>query len=1274
MKFHGVHGCNVLIDEGGCRASRTSSFCDGITFSSKPLAINSRISLHLGANEDWTGALRIGVTTNDPAAFANKKLPRYVCPDLTSKPGFWARPLPEIWAKHGNRLTFYVNCKGQLHLFVNNDHKGAVLTGLPLKEQLWILLDLYGISVSAKFVSNSGSAPSEVIARGPEAVEAYQHALTHGSTPYYHTRLALVGPPDGKKTLLKKLLVKPCESFEPEQDGIDTICVCQTSENSNGQPWILVKAKNKLPTEDGNNNEQQEIIEENSEKTDDESPLVISPDEEYFKAIAINIVKEMILQRRKSKEKEDRKKTPGVKSTFRLQSSLSKIGTSRGLLKLEDGVKENTVSNENEELPDDLPRRVVELVETMLKESECKQIWEKKESEKQTSDNAVLTFNIWNYSGHAKYLFLHQLFLSPQTIYLFVFDLTQNLDSPVQNAEDYGLEFTPSCEFSSLSLLHLWLEMIYVSLAHPKEEQKNQEQDNMIPDLICTLFPPVLIVGIQEDSTTFDAAVEHQFNKIKESIQDKIYYHLVHPTFYYVGNPETTAVDSMIVELRGKIQELALQLPHFGTELPLKWMLFEQAVDRLIEREVYFADINKLAEVARLENIESDEEFYSMVHFYHHQGKIWHLGSEQFMGTDDINGIVILKPQWFINYAYQLLNPDAYLSLKGDSTEISSNTDVIISKNFENIWPNTFHHTNILLDILNCLDVVCEIPEELTEVEEEPDLSKYLIPWLMEPKIENNSNFEGLILVLDFSGLLPVGFFTRFIVRLFRWSARHDWKGNTNLFSRRDEVPVDYNHSIRLQKIHGHRVQVAIIQRNYLDAEEGIKFSFPSPHICSKVRHLLERETENLRDIWYKRMSYSVNIPCPCSKPCKLHEVKQCTDHQCMHLLPLNECLTKKIVECDYRLVKTDFIQKYFFSTSIEGDPIKYSHSIRLSMDGTSTPIGGNYFWNDADFSQEEPPWISVVGKMLIRANTGQDWIALAKRLGYNEREIRRFAEETIPPVAVLNNWIDSNGRTRYCIDLLITCLEQMSRQDVADYIFAELGPELPSPPVFISYQWESQETVLHLRRRIELAGFPCWMDVGNLQGGEALYGKIYEGINKAKVVLCCLTPRYVLSPLCTREMSLADVLRKPIVPIILEPMPWPPPGALALILSSLVYIDLCGIGGHGGNGKQSDWESRFSNIVERLSHFISPSFLSPHITNPSSERHASSSPPVIIRNPEDFLETLGQSDNQDLMENDVRLPDDTPSETASVPDPSPVVWENPRRNRVVRCSVCTIL
>ncbi|KFM62745.1 hypothetical protein X975_26574, partial [Stegodyphus mimosarum] len=174
----------------------------------------------------------------------------------------------------------------------------------------------------------------------------------------------------------------------------------------------------------------------------------------------------------------------------------------------------------------------------------------------------------------------------------------------------------------------------------------------------------------------------------------------------------------MITDLRKKIQELALQLPHVGIEIPLKWMLFDQAIDRLIEREVYFADINKLSEVARLENIDSDEEFYSMVHFFHHQGKIWHLRSEWLQGNDEDGcGIVILKPQWFINYIYQLMNIDTHQLLKEsfEENECNETDGTFPARNFEKVWPNAFHHTTILLDILDSTDVICEVIAEDAE-------------------------------------------------------------------------------------------------------------------------------------------------------------------------------------------------------------------------------------------------------------------------------------------------------------------------------------------------------------------------------------------------------------------------------------------------------------------------------------------------------------------------------------------------------------------------------
>ncbi|KAH7971499.1 hypothetical protein HPB49_025145 [Dermacentor silvarum] len=161
MRFHGVHGANVLIDEGGKRATRLTSFCDAVTFSAKPVAVGSRLSLQLTSNDSWTGALRLGLTTHDPAtavvsstvtttSTANPggaiALPRFSWPDLASKQGYWIRPLPERWIAHCFKLTFYVNAQGHFQLFVDSDYKGALFSGLPTKERLWLIVDLYGIT------------------------------------------------------------------------------------------------------------------------------------------------------------------------------------------------------------------------------------------------------------------------------------------------------------------------------------------------------------------------------------------------------------------------------------------------------------------------------------------------------------------------------------------------------------------------------------------------------------------------------------------------------------------------------------------------------------------------------------------------------------------------------------------------------------------------------------------------------------------------------------------------------------------------------------------------------------------------------------------------------------------------------------------------------------------------------------------------------------------------------------------------------------------------
>ena len=78
---------------------------------------------------------------------------RYVCPDLTSRKGYWARPIHEEYADTGNRLTFYYNASGQVHYFINNEHKGVLLSQLPVLSPMWAMFDFYGNTTSAQLVS-----------------------------------------------------------------------------------------------------------------------------------------------------------------------------------------------------------------------------------------------------------------------------------------------------------------------------------------------------------------------------------------------------------------------------------------------------------------------------------------------------------------------------------------------------------------------------------------------------------------------------------------------------------------------------------------------------------------------------------------------------------------------------------------------------------------------------------------------------------------------------------------------------------------------------------------------------------------------------------------------------------------------------------------------------------------------------------------------------------------------------------------------------------------
>ncbi|XP_015592101.1 protein neuralized isoform X2 [Cephus cinctus] len=152
LTFHQVHGDNIRLCNGGTIARRHESFCKGVTFSARPVRVGEKVCVKfLEISDNWSGVIRLGFTSNDPINLRNG-LPKYACPDLTNKPGYWAKALAERFAERDTVLFYYVTLAGDVHFGVNGEEKGVFFSGVETRGPLWAIIDVYGNSTAIEFV------------------------------------------------------------------------------------------------------------------------------------------------------------------------------------------------------------------------------------------------------------------------------------------------------------------------------------------------------------------------------------------------------------------------------------------------------------------------------------------------------------------------------------------------------------------------------------------------------------------------------------------------------------------------------------------------------------------------------------------------------------------------------------------------------------------------------------------------------------------------------------------------------------------------------------------------------------------------------------------------------------------------------------------------------------------------------------------------------------------------------------------------------------------
>ena len=101
--------------------------------------------------------------------------------------------------------------------------------------------------------------------------------------------------------------------------------------------------------------------------------------------------------------------------------------------------------------------------------------------------------------------------------------------------------------------------------------------------------------------------------------------------------------------------------------------------------------------------------------------------------------------------------------------------------------------------------------------------------------------------------------------------------------------------------------------------------------------------------------------------------------------------------------------------------------------------------------------------------------------------------------------------------------------------------------------------------------------------GGDSLYDKIDRGMRGCKAVVSCVTQKYSLSANCRREVSLADALKKPVIPLLLEQMKWPPDGPMSMVFTELLYINF-----YKDEAVQMVWKGeQFNELKAKLGQFV---------------------------------------------------------------------------------------
>ncbi|XP_037531847.1 E3 ubiquitin-protein ligase NEURL1B isoform X2 [Nematolebias whitei] len=220
-------GKNIRLDAQLRRATRKNSFCNGITFTHRPVHLYEKVRLRLsGVHTGWSGALRFGFTSLDPSELVTADIPKYACPDLVTRPGYWAKALPERLASKDNVLSFWADRHGRVFYSINDGEPILFHCGLSISCPLWAIIDIYGITQEVSLLDSTFAESVGSSCLSAARLSAYLPQSSHDSANFSNNQLennqAAVAKMANLQLSSYSQLIPCCSSSPPSSSTVST--------------------------------------------------------------------------------------------------------------------------------------------------------------------------------------------------------------------------------------------------------------------------------------------------------------------------------------------------------------------------------------------------------------------------------------------------------------------------------------------------------------------------------------------------------------------------------------------------------------------------------------------------------------------------------------------------------------------------------------------------------------------------------------------------------------------------------------------------------------------------------------------------------------------------------------------------------------------------------------------------------------------------------------------------------------------------------------------